>query len=266
VLYASLAVTHLSDTAALLVDQNATRVQLVLQAESNFNSAAVSEKNVILSAADEKAAKAAIEAYNAATAATLDAIGHFETIAADPEQHALIETFRGAVVNRREASAHVFELATAGKVDEAFAYSRGVAAKHRQVAMAAVGKLITMNVDKMQAARDASVAMATQTRTLLMIGATAGAGAMFQAMSSLGFNAQDAYGLLKLDAYSDVSGVKFLLNIDVASIAEVDQMTPKAVSLGAQLIKSPYKTYYNWYQAVLLDPEQNVFRINHMME
>ena len=84
--------------------------------------------------------------------------------------------------------------------------------------------------------------------------------------SSLGFNAQDAYGLLKLDAFSDVSGVKFLLNIDVASMEEVDRMTPKAVSLGAQLIKSPYKTYYNWYQAVLLDPEQNVFRINHMME
>jgi predicted enzyme related to lactoylglutathione lyase len=84
--------------------------------------------------------------------------------------------------------------------------------------------------------------------------------------SSLGFNAQDAYGLLKLDAFSDVSGVKFLLNIDVASIAEVDRMTPKAISLGAQLIKAPYKTYYNWYQAVLLDPEQNVFRINHMLE
>ena len=84
--------------------------------------------------------------------------------------------------------------------------------------------------------------------------------------SSLGFNAQDAYGLLKLDAFADVSGVKFLLNIDVASMAEVDRMTPKAVSLGAQLIKPPYKTYYNWYQAVLLDPEQNVFRINHMLE
>ena len=84
--------------------------------------------------------------------------------------------------------------------------------------------------------------------------------------SSLGFNAQDAYGLLKLDAFSDVSGVKFLLNIDVASMEEVDRMTPKAVSLGAQLIKPPYKTYYNWYQAVLLDPEQNVFRINHMLE
>jgi predicted enzyme related to lactoylglutathione lyase len=84
--------------------------------------------------------------------------------------------------------------------------------------------------------------------------------------SSIGFNAQDAYGLLKLDAFSQVSGIKFLLNIDVASMAEVDRMVPKAVSLGAQLIKAPYTTYYNWYQAVLLDPEQNVFRINHMMD
>jgi predicted lactoylglutathione lyase len=84
--------------------------------------------------------------------------------------------------------------------------------------------------------------------------------------SCLGFNAQDAYGLLKLDEFSQVSGIKFLLNIDVASSAEVDQMTPKAVSLGAKLVKPPYKTYYNWYQAVLLDPEGNVFRINHMLE
>ncbi len=77
--------------------------------------------------------------------------------------------------------------------------------------------------------------------------------------SSLGFNAQDAYGLLKLDEYSQVSGIKFLLNIDVSSAAEVDRMTPKAVSLGAKLVKPPYKTYYNWYQAVLLDPEQKRF-------
>src|SRR3984885_6893345 len=174
VLYASLAVTHLSDTAAALIDQNATRVQLVLQAESNFNSAAVSEKNVILSAADDKAAKANIEAYGKATAATLDAIGHFEAITRDADQQTLIEAFRTAVGNRREASAHVFELALAGKVNEAFDYSRGVAAKFRQVAMEGVGKLIVMNVDKMQLARNASVAMAEQTRAWLVIGAAAG--------------------------------------------------------------------------------------------
>jgi methyl-accepting chemotaxis protein len=174
VLYASMAVTHLSEGAAALVDGNATRVQFALQAESNFNSAAVSEKNVILSAADEKAAKANIEAYNKATAATLNAIGRFEAITQAADQRALIETFQTAVKNRREASAHVFELATAGKVDEAFAYSRGVAAKFRQVAIEAVGKLITMNVEMMQAARDEGVATAAQTRGWLMIGATSG--------------------------------------------------------------------------------------------
>ena len=61
------------------------------------------------------------------------------------------------------------------------------------------------------------------------------------------------------------SGCKFLLNIDVDSPAEVDRMVPIAVEAGATLIKPPYTTYYNWYQAVLMDPEGNVFRINHMM-
>jgi methyl-accepting chemotaxis protein len=174
VLYASLAVTHLSDTAAALVDGNATRVQLALHAESNFNSAAISEKNVILSAADEKEAKKNIETYDKATTATLDALGRFEAITASADQRELIETFRAAVNKRREASAHVFELALAGKVTEAFDYSRDVAAKHRQVAMKAVGTLISMNVEKMQAARDESVAMAQQTRRWLVVGAIGG--------------------------------------------------------------------------------------------
>jgi methyl-accepting chemotaxis protein len=174
VLYASLSVTNLSEAAAALVDRNATRVQFALEAESNFNSAAVSEKNVILSSADGKTAKAHIESYNKATAATLTAIGRLETITPDGDQHALIETFRTAVNNRQEASAHVFELALAGKMDEAFAYSRGVAAKHRQVAMEVVGKLITANVEKMRAARDASVAMAVRTREWLVAGAVGG--------------------------------------------------------------------------------------------
>jgi methyl-accepting chemotaxis protein len=174
VLYASLAVTELSDTATALVDQNATRVKFVLQAESQFNSAAVSEKNVILSAADEKEAKKNIDTYGKATAATLDAIGRFEAITSGADQRELIETFRAAVNKRREASAHVFELALAGNVSEAFAYSRDVAAKHRQVAMQAVGKLIAMNVERMQTARDESVVMAQRTRMWLMVGATAG--------------------------------------------------------------------------------------------
>ncbi|CJL68841.1 Glyoxalase-like domain [Streptococcus pneumoniae] len=57
--------------------------------------------------------------------------------------------------------------------------------------------------------------------------------------SCIGFNAPEAYELLQLDAFAD--------------------------ALGARLIKAPYETYYHWYQAVLLDPEDNVFRINHML-
>lgn len=84
--------------------------------------------------------------------------------------------------------------------------------------------------------------------------------------SCLGFNALDAYDLLKLSEYSFTKGVKFLLNIDVDTVEEVDAFVPKAVARGATLIKPPYKTYYNWYQAVLLDPEGNVFRINKMLD
>src|SRR6202048_2072536 len=174
VLYASLAVSRLSDTAAALVDQNAARLKFVLQAESNFNSAAVSEKNVILAAADEKEARANVETYGRATDATLDAIGRFEAVTQSADQRELIETFRTAVKNRREASAEVFKLALAGKIAEAYAYSRGTAAKHRQVAMEAVGKLIAMNVEHMQAPRDESAATAQETRIGLVVGATSG--------------------------------------------------------------------------------------------
>jgi predicted lactoylglutathione lyase len=80
--------------------------------------------------------------------------------------------------------------------------------------------------------------------------------------SCIGFNARDAYDLLGLSELADTRGAKFLLNIDVDSMDEVDRMVPIAVAKGARLVKSPYKTYYNFYQAVLLDPEGNVFRIN----
>ncbi len=83
--------------------------------------------------------------------------------------------------------------------------------------------------------------------------------------SSLGFNALDAYELLHLSEFSDTRGAKFLLNIDVDSREEVDRRVPVALAAGATLVKAPYETYYHWYQAVLLDPEGNVFRINYML-
>ena len=174
VVQASMALSNLSATAASLVDGNAMRVQYSLQAESHFNSAAVSEKNVILSGTDSKAINQNIESYNKATDATLNAIDRLAAVTTAPEQRQLIETLRTAVRDRREASAKVFELTIAGKMEEAFAYSRNVAAKHRQTAIAAVGQLITINTDAMRAARDASVATADATRLLLVVGAIVG--------------------------------------------------------------------------------------------
>ncbi len=81
----------------------------------------------------------------------------------------------------------------------------------------------------------------------------------------VGFNARDAYGLLGLADHANTTGVGFLLNFDVATKDEVDALVPVAIAAGAKLIKKPYQTYYNWYQAVLMDPEDNVFRINTVL-
>lgn len=83
--------------------------------------------------------------------------------------------------------------------------------------------------------------------------------------SCIGFNALDAYALLGLDEFIGSSGCRFLLTIDVEEQSEVDRLVPLAVALGARAVKAPYLTYYNWYQAVMLDPEGNVFRINYML-
>lgn len=80
--------------------------------------------------------------------------------------------------------------------------------------------------------------------------------------SCIGFNAYDAYDLLKLGEHSPATGVKFMLNIDVADTAEVNRVTELAVAECATLIKAPHSTYYGWYQSVLLDPEGNAFRVN----
>jgi predicted enzyme related to lactoylglutathione lyase len=81
----------------------------------------------------------------------------------------------------------------------------------------------------------------------------------------IGFNAGEAYGLLGLADEAETRGVAFLLNFDVASQAEVEALVPVAEAAGARVIKPPYRTYYDWYQAVLRDPEGNVFRINTVL-
>ena len=208
VVQASMALSDLSATAASLVDGNAMRVQYSLQAESYFNSAAVSEKNVILSGSDTKAINSNIETYGKATDATLNAIERLASVTTAPEQRQLIETVRTAVKDRREASAKVFELVGAGKTEEAFAYSRNVAAKHRQIAIEAVGKLIAINVDAMRAARDQSVETAHYTRTLLVIGAIIGL--------------LLAFAILAWIAYGQIARPLWLMTLEMTKLAGGD--------------------------------------------
>ena len=45
---------------------------------------------------------------------------------------------------------------------------------------------------------------------------------------------------------------------------EVDRVTAAAVAAGATCVKEPGRTYYGAWQSVLLDPEGNAFRLNHL--
>jgi predicted enzyme related to lactoylglutathione lyase len=78
----------------------------------------------------------------------------------------------------------------------------------------------------------------------------------------LSFNGFEAYKLLKLDDFSDTTGVKSLLTFDVAGAGDVARISQDAVRRGAKMIKEPYDTAYGSRQSVLFDPEGNVFRIN----
>jgi len=83
----------------------------------------------------------------------------------------------------------------------------------------------------------------------------------------LGFNDHKAYALLDLAARQpepeQLVPVSAYFTIELASVEAIAQTAARATSLGGSLLKPPYATYYNAWQAVLRDPEGNVFRINH---
>ena len=83
----------------------------------------------------------------------------------------------------------------------------------------------------------------------------------------MGFNAENAYALLGLDdrVPTDRASVRTYVTIEVDSTAAIDAALAVAVKNGALLVKAAYDTYYNARQAVMEDPEGNVFRINHRM-
>jgi methyl-accepting chemotaxis protein len=179
VFYAAIVIADLSTTAAQLADGDAARVQLALTAESDFNAAAVSEKNAILAAGDTKAVNDAMGKYGQATDTALDAADALARITPDAAQRALIGTFRQAVKDRRQASAHVFTLALAGNAGEAFQYSRHQAAQYRQIAIASITALIHADEAGMKAARDGSIVLASRAKLRLVAGGVLGLSGAF---------------------------------------------------------------------------------------
>ncbi|WP_300298687.1 VOC family protein [Ferrovibrio sp.] len=85
--------------------------------------------------------------------------------------------------------------------------------------------------------------------------------------TELGFNAPEAYDLLALQSRRPPDdqplplGSYFTIELD--SEAAIDRAVAGCRRLGGSVLKEPYLTYYNAWQAVLADPEGNVFRVNH---
>ncbi len=81
----------------------------------------------------------------------------------------------------------------------------------------------------------------------------------------MGFNAETSYALLGLSDRKpkDRAPLRTFLTIEVGAPEMIDEAVTAALENGGTLVKAAYDTYYNARQAVLEDPDGNVFRINH---
>jgi len=78
---------------------------------------------------------------------------------------------------------------------------------------------------------------------------------------ALGFHADEAHDLLGVaDRRSDPGADH--VTFDLGTAEQVEAAVERLVSLGAELIQGPFTTYYDARQAVMADPEGNVFRIS----
>ncbi|GGF36735.1 chemotaxis protein [Aliidongia dinghuensis] len=173
VAYASHAMSGLALQLKDMTDRKAVVLERALEAESVFNSAAVSEKNVILST-DEKTARNHVKLYDDASAKTLDLLDQLDALKPSPDQAQLVATFRRAALERRDISHKVFELAAAGKTQEAFTLSSQEAAKKRREAITAVDQLIVGLRTDLKSARESADAEANAAQDWLILGSAAG--------------------------------------------------------------------------------------------
>lgn len=84
--------------------------------------------------------------------------------------------------------------------------------------------------------------------------------------TELGFNAYEAYDLLALSqrqpqenqSVPTIAYATFMLD----SVDAVNVVVEQTAALGGKVVKNAYATYYNEWQAVLADPEENIFRVS----
>ena len=176
--FASSAMSSLADRLGQLTDQKAVQLELALEAESVFNSAAVSEKNVILST-DPTMAKNNVKLYDDASGKTLELLDRLDGLKPSAAQAKLVADFRRAATERREISHKVFDLALAGKAQEAFVLSSQEAAKKRREAIVAVDQLIADMRADLKVARDGAGAEALRAQYWIIAGGSAGLLAAF---------------------------------------------------------------------------------------
>lgn len=80
----------------------------------------------------------------------------------------------------------------------------------------------------------------------------------------LGFSDLAAAEILGIHDLVVADGIRGFLTVEVDSDNAVEQYTVSAEEAGATVRRSPFRTYYGAYQSVLLDPEGNMFRVNHL--
>lgn len=78
---------------------------------------------------------------------------------------------------------------------------------------------------------------------------------------ALGFHADEAHDLLGV-ADRRGGSTAHHVTFDLGTAEAVDAAIEPLVALGATLVQGPFTTYYDARQAVLTDPEGNVFRIS----
>lgn len=77
----------------------------------------------------------------------------------------------------------------------------------------------------------------------------------------VGFSALAAYDMLGLTPRGAGDGDQTAFTFQCDSKEALDAIVDKAKGLGATMVQAQFMTYYNWYMAVLRDPDGNAIRL-----